>query len=353
MAMRKAVLSVLLMAASICIAAAVSAEWWNTPYPAAFDASTLTTSLGLIRVEGNQFVDEDGEPVVFRGVAIADPDKLERQGHWSKDIFEEVASWGANVVRIPIHPVAWRARGKAGSLVLLDDALRWSTDLGLYIMVDWHSIGNLETGLFQHPMYDTTKQETLEFWRTIAARYKGIPTMAFYEIFNEPTTYNGQLGATTWAKWKAFNEEVIGVIYAHDREVISLVAGFNWAYELRSVRDDPIDAEGIGYVTHPYPQKVDAPWEEKWEEDFGYVADRYPVVATEFGFYLDGQPGAHIPAIGTAEYGTTVTDYFAKKGISWVAWCFDPDWGPHLISDWSYTPTISGTVFKGVMSGGD
>ena len=36
-----------------------------------------------IRVQGNQFVDAAGKPVVFRGVAVSDPDKLERQGHWN------------------------------------------------------------------------------------------------------------------------------------------------------------------------------------------------------------------------------------------------------------------------------
>jgi len=37
-----------------------------------------TYSLPFIRVEGNRFVDEQGRTVVFRGVSIADPDRLER-----------------------------------------------------------------------------------------------------------------------------------------------------------------------------------------------------------------------------------------------------------------------------------
>ena len=53
-----------------------------------------------IRVQGNQFVDAVGKPVVFRGVALSDPDKLERQGHWNRRIFEEMKAWGANIVRL-------------------------------------------------------------------------------------------------------------------------------------------------------------------------------------------------------------------------------------------------------------
>lgn len=326
-------------------------EWWNIPYPAPFDASGLEMTLDTIRVEGHQFVDAAGQTVIFQGVAIADPDKLVLQGHWSKGLFDAIDSWGANIIRIPVHPVAWRGRGRAGYLELLDQAVTWATELELYLMIDWHSIGNLETGLFQHPMYDTTKQETMEFWRTIAARYRGVPTVAFYDLFNEPTMYNGQLGTTTWAKWKAFNEELIGIIYAHDKNVIPLVAGFNWAYDLTPVASDPIAAEGIGYVSHPYPMKVEEPWEEKWERDWGFVADSYPVFVTEFGFILKDHPNAHIPAIGDERYGKSITDYFARKGISWTAWCFDPDWPAHLISDWAYTPTASGEFFRGVMQG--
>ncbi len=324
-------------------------EWWNVPYPSPFDASDLEMVLDTVRVDGNSFVDSKGERMIFQGVAIADPDKLLRQGQWSKRLFEEIDSWGANIIRVPVHPVAWRGRGQAGYLELLDQAVIWATELGVYLMIDWHSIGNLESGLFQHPMYNTSKQETLEFWRTIAARYKGVPTVAFYDLFNEPAVYNGQLGTTTWSNWKAFNEEVIGVIYAHDKHVVPLVSGFNWAYDLTPVRDEPIEAEGIGYVSHPYPMKVEEPWPEHWERDFGFVADTYPVFVTEFGFILEDHPNAHIPAIGDERYGKIITDYLAEKGISWTAWCFDPDWPAHLISDWAYTPTASGEFFRGVM----
>jgi hypothetical protein len=36
---------------------------------------------------------------------------------------------------------------------------------GLQI-IDWHSIGNLKSGMFQSPMYDTSQAETFSFWRT-------------------------------------------------------------------------------------------------------------------------------------------------------------------------------------------
>jgi hypothetical protein len=327
-----------------------SGDWWNVAYPQRFDTERLAKTPGFIRVEGNRFVDEQGETVVLMGMAISDPDKLALSGHWQKGHFEAIKRWGADVVRIPVHPVAWRGRGKEGYLELLDEAVVWASEFELYLMIDWHTIGNLQSGLFQHPMYDTTEQETLEFWRTIAARYQGISTVAFYELFNEPTVFNGQLGTASWSEWKRLNEEMIKIIFAHDESVIPLVAGFDWAYDLKPVAEAPIAIEGIGYVSHPYPQKVAAPFEEKWERDFGFVADRYPVFVTEFGFKAADEPGAHMPVVGDEEYGKAITNYFAAKGISWVAWCFDPVWGPQLISDWEYTPTRAGAFFRRVMS---
>lgn len=323
----------------------VSIDWWNMPAHAPAPELLLNNQMSQISVDGNKFVNEEGQQIVFRGVNISDPDKLVKNGKWQKSHFEVIKEWGADIVRIPIHPTAWRERGDDAYLLLLDEAVEWANDLELYLIFDWHSIGNLRTGLFQHPMYQTSMQETSAFWRTISSRYAGITTVAFYEIFNEPTRYNGQLGSIEWAEWKQMVEEFIGIIYAHDDSVIPLVTGFNWGYDLRPVFDHPIDAEGIGYVAHPYPQKT-SPWEENWERDFGFVADNYPMIATEIGFMDENDEGAHIPVISGPEYGEAVSAYFDQKGISWTVWCFDPDWPPQMIADWSYTPTVQGALFR-------
>ena len=300
-----------------------------------------------LRVQGNQFVDAAGKPVVFRGVALSDPDKLERAGHWNKRIIEEIKAWGANVVRLPVHPVAWRARGPQAYLALLDQGVGWARETGLYVMVDWHVIGNLRTELMQDPMYDTTRRETFEFWRQIARHYRDDPVVVLYELFNEPTDYNGTLGRLTWAEWKPLLEEIVGIVRANDPTSIVVVAGLDWAYELRGVLASPIDAPAVAYASHPYPQKREEPWEPKWEADWGHVAAKYPVFVTELGFDRNGS----VPFVGTPRYGRAIVGYMEKKGMSWAAWCFDPDWGPTLIGDWSFTPTEQGLLWKAAMLG--
>jgi hypothetical protein len=285
--------------------------------------------------------------VLFRGLAISDPDKIASQGRWNRELFVRVKQMGARLVRIPVHPVAWRERTPAGYLALLDQAVEWCTDLGMYIIVDWHSIGNLKTGLFQDPMYETSMAETFSFWRTIARHFAGNNTVAFYELFNEPTLYRGQLGRMSWDEWKRINEDLIALIRAYDRETIPLVAGLDWAYDLTPLQINPVEAEGIGYVTHPYPHKRPKPWEPKWEEDFGFAAGRFPVLATEFGFTMGREGRAD-----NGEYGTAIIKYLEGKGIGWVCWVFDPDWGPSLITSWdTFALTESGEFFKQAMQG--
>lgn len=323
--------------------------WWDVPYPERFDVARLGKPLDVVSVKGNRFVDAKGATVIFQGVNISDPDKLESTGHYDRRHFEVIKEWGANVVRVPVHPTAWRSRGKEAYLELLDRAVVWATELELYLIIDWHSIGNLVTGLFQHPMYDTTQQETLEFWRTVAFRYRDVPTVAFFELFNEPTVRRGTLGNVQWEQWKALNEEMISIIFAHQGHAVPLVAGFDWAYQLGPIAKQPISYPNVGYVSHPYPQKTKAPFEQHWDEAFGFAAQKHPLFITEMGYMSADAPGAHSPAVDDGSYGKRMTDYLAARGASWTAWCFDPDWPPQLISDWSYTPTAAGAHFRDVM----
>jgi len=299
-----------------------------------------------IQVKGNKFVNEKGETLVFRGLNSSDPDKLTTEGHWNKEYFTEIKNWGANIVRFPVHPTAWKRRGQEEYIKILDRGIAFAKELGLYVIIDWHSIGNLRSHLYQSAMYETTQKETFEFWGTMAKKYKDEPTVAFFELFNEPTIYNGQLGTCTWAQWKELNEEMITIIRAHGCKAIPLVAGFNWAYDLTEAAANPINKEGIGYVSHPYPMKRNKPWEAQWTKDWGIMAEKYPLILTEIGFCGADDVGAHIPVISDESYGDAITKYTAEKGISYLVWVFDQQWAPRLFSDWNFTPSRQGKYFK-------
>ncbi len=368
---RAALAALLVLAASPALAdelnhGAVNAqltgeEWWDIPYPQRFDLERLSRPQAALTVSGPDIVDENGAVVVLRGVNIADPDKLAWQGRWDRALFEEVADWGANTVRLPIHPMGWRKRGPDWYLARIDEAVEWANALDMYLVLDWHSIGNLNDAMYQHPMYDTDRVETRDFWRRMAFRYRDVPTVAVYELFNEPTDNfigngKGSLGRLDWDSWRDTLEELTDIVQVYDPQSIVLVGGLNWAYDLTPVGERPLRREGIAYAAHAYPQKArpetetEQGYREAWTRDWGFVAETYPVIATEIGWVREDGYNPHVPVIDNdGDYGPNLVNYMTERGVSWTVWNFDVDWGPRMISDWDFTPTEQGRFYREVM----
>lgn len=336
-------------------------EWWDIPYPQRFDASLLTEPQQALTVSGEDIVNESGEVVVLRGVNVGDPAKLTGQGQWDRRLFAEVADWGANVVRLPVHPMGWRDKGPDWYLERIDEAVFWANSQGLYLILDWHSIGNLSSEMYQHPMYQTSMPETRDFWRRMAFRYRDVPTVAVYEVFNEPTDNfigngAGSLGKLDWESWRETLEELTDIVQVYDPQSIVLVGGLNWAYNLNGVAEMPLRRDGVAYVSHAYPQKARpdentrAAFYESWQKDWGFVAESYPVIATEIGWVRDDGFNPHVPVINNdGTYGPNLVNFMNERGISWTVWNFDVDWGPRMISDWDFTPTEQGLFYRDVM----
>lgn len=294
-----------------------------------------------LTIEGPRLM-AGGQPLRLRGVSLSDPDKLQRAGHWCLEYFQLAKSWGCNVVRFPIHTYTWRYRGKDDYLQLLDSGVEWARQTGMYVILDWHAIGNMPANTWPGFNYMTNQKETCDFWKTMAAHFKGNNTVALFELFNEPEEEHAPL---SWTQWRPVMETIVDSIRAIDASRLCAVAGMDWAYRLDSVVSHPIRRPGIAYVTHPYPMKRQQPWEAQWYRDFGHVADTYPVIATEMGFVVKGERGEHVPCIGDEAYGEAIIQFFRQHGISYTVWCFDPDWAPALLDDYHGTPQPRQGVF--------
>ena len=111
-----------------------------------------------------------------------------------------IASLGANVVRLPLNyrhfesdmePFHYRESGFAR----LEEALGWCAKYGLYAILDlhavqgwqnpdWHSDNPTHTALFWQQRH--FQDRFVGLWEEIARRFKGNPTVAGYDLINEP-----------------------------------------------------------------------------------------------------------------------------------------------------------------------
>jgi len=298
-------------------------------------------------VEGNAFEDQFGQKMIFRGMSMLDPVRLvlehkENQPDWNEHFFQVIASWGANIVRVPILPSTIRNYGMEKILPILDQSIAWAGENNMYVDIDFHSCGSIADNWGgDDPNQTTNMQEFVDFWDIISQRYANNDTVAFYELFNEPANLTPPPTKAMWLAWKAVAEQAISDIRTNDPNKIILVGGLDWAYNLSFVADSPIAFDNIGYTTHPYQEKMYL----SWYNAFGKMSDKYAVFATEIG-YQDNKPGYENTMVGNKLYSQAIVDYLEEHHISWTAWVFDDFWWTSLLIDDNFRPSSSGEYFR-------
>ena len=109
-----------------------------------------------------------------------------------------IASLGFNFVRLPIYWMELmdnEGKIKENAFEEIDWAVKECGQRGLYVMLDlhgspgghsagWLTGGQLDSNeLWTNPTY---REWTIRIWETMAARYKGNPAVAGYDLLNEP-----------------------------------------------------------------------------------------------------------------------------------------------------------------------
>lgn len=132
---------------------------------------------------------------------------------WITEIdFNNIAKAGLNCIRLPIYVLNhmddkgnWR-RDRSGAIDL--SRIEWTVNKalehGLYTILDLHGAPGSQNGthhsgrqngslLYSSPLY---QKQLLEFWRTLAKRFKGNAAVAGYDLLNEPSeTFPGAMGS--------------------------------------------------------------------------------------------------------------------------------------------------------------
>jgi aryl-phospho-beta-D-glucosidase BglC (GH1 family) len=298
-------------------------------------------------VRGNELL-ADGKPIILRGVAVGDP-ILARAGRPLSDYQRIAREWHANVVRISLHPSVWKHTAHGAVLDVLQREIEAALGNGMYVILDWHSIG-WPNGYFESiradwtddppDLYDSNFELAKNFWEAASARF-GKDGRIIFELWNEPVRTkqeeDGEV-APEWKMLKPFFGELLRIVRSHGSNVV-LATGNEWAYDLRGIREDPLQGENIAYDWHIYAGTDDND-EKQWALHLDDLQRVAPVMVTEWGFQEHTKEAFQ----GTAKtFGAKfVRDFLEGRHLHSTAWCWHPDWTPMMLEpDWK-TPTPMG-----------
>jgi len=176
-----------------------------------------------IRINGNKFVNEQGELIQLRGVNLMGMEYIGILGNSPSDPFYTVVestwpalhAWHVNAIRIPLNESSYLghvcvddftgpAYGKPGVIkdpdpghnykIRLREVIDRATNEGFYIILDLHvnapndaenAVNNVtaQCAREQNPAPDA--DHAIEFWTDLAQAYKDHPNILF-DIFDEP-----------------------------------------------------------------------------------------------------------------------------------------------------------------------
>lgn len=211
----------------------------NNSYTGSNAGIVTTVPTGRLQVSDTKLTDESGNIIQLRGVSTHGiswfPDYV------NYDAFATLRDdWGANVVRIAMYPEEYNGYlsggDKAALRQIIDNGVNYATQLGMYVIIDWHVLNYA-------PSRHT--QEACDFFAEMASKYSGHDNV-IYEICNEP------VGADWNSDIKPYAETVIGTIRQFDDHSLILVGTNTWSQDVDSVVGNTLDDGNVMYVAHFY-----------------------------------------------------------------------------------------------------
>lgn len=258
---------------------------------------------GALAVDGTQLVDCDGNPVQLRGVSTAGLSWFPQFAN--KDAFATMQEdWDINMVRLAMYTAEYNGycvgddANKEKLKNLVKDSVKAATDLGLYVIIDWHILSD------NNP--NTYKEESIAFFTEMAAEFADYDNV-LYEICNEPN------GETSWADIKSYAEEVIPVIRGYDANAIILVGTPFWSQNVDEAAKNPItEYDNIMYTLHFYAATHKESLRKKMTEA---IADGLPIFISEFGISSASGDGTL-----DLEEGKKWMDLINENRVSYCSW---------------------------------
>lgn len=273
----------------------------SSPAPAA-PPSTPAAEPGIapLHVEGTFLADPQGNTVRLRGVST-------HGLAWFPDYVSEEAfrtlkeDWGANAVRLALYTEEYGGYCSGGDREklkeLVDNGVTYATDLGLYVIIDWHILSDGDPRIHQ--------DEAVRFFDEMSRKYAD-HTNVLYEICNEPQNSPWQTVI------KPYAETVLAAIRANDPNAVVIVGTNTWSQDVEEVATGRLDDENVVYAFHFYAATHKESYRQKVKNA---VAAGVPVFVSECGL-CDASGNGGVDENSASQW----FDLLKEENISFIAW---------------------------------
>lgn len=196
---------------------------------------------GKLMVQGTSLVDANGKVFQLKGVSTHGLQWYPE--YVNPNTFRMLRDeWGANVVRLAMYTdengyCTCSEAEKQKIKNTVKNGVQYATDLGLYVIVDWHILHDLT------PMKYVS--ESKAFFEEICKEYASYDNV-IYEICNEPN------GGTGWDEIKQYAEIIIPIIRKYNKDSIIIVGTPTWSQDVDLAAKNPIKGNNIMYALHFY-----------------------------------------------------------------------------------------------------
>lgn len=134
---------------------------------------------GQLQVKGTQIVNKKGKPFVMKGVSTHGISWFPQ--YVQKKSFRSLKKLGVNTIRLALYTEEYAGYCNSGDKKqlkkVIDRGVNAATDLGMYVIIDWHILSD------GNPL--THKKEAKKFFKEMAKKYVKQKNVIF-EICNEP-----------------------------------------------------------------------------------------------------------------------------------------------------------------------
>lgn len=259
---------------------------------------------GALHVNSNgKLVNHNGEVVTLHGYSTHGINLYD--GYVNREFLEYMRDeWKLDIIRLAMYTEEEYGYCNSGEdnkrrlLDVIDKGVRAATELGLYVIIDWHILSD------SNPLIHADEAE--KFFATVSDRYASYGNI-FYEICNEPNS------GCSWQDIKSYSERIIPVIRANDPYAVILVGTPEWSQRLDEAVADPITSDdNLMYVLHFY---ADTHRDDLRNTAKRAMENKLPVFVSEFGTCAADGGGAHNAA--EADRWMELLD---KNDISYIMW---------------------------------